>query len=165
MLGTAGHAHVDAVRVAHVERCDFAAEQPVDPVEPSEAHQRTGRFILALRQGAAVSALGGREVEVTGMFWFLEPPRQKGVKAPPRPVVDLEVLRRALSTRLGTLVSVEPEEWHKGARARIVTDNPASVLAAMAAIADEMGTQLNPWVADVDAMGHLLRRLMADVST
>ena len=52
----------------------------------------------------------------------------------------------------------------QGATVRIVTADPASVLATMATVAEEMGTQLYPWVADVDAMGHLLRRLTADVS-
>jgi hypothetical protein len=33
----------------------------------------------------------------------------------------------------------------------------------MAGVAEDMGLQLSPWVRDVDAMGHLLRRLMADV--
>jgi hypothetical protein len=127
--------------------------------------RRKRAAVLALRQGAAVNALDGREVEVGGLFWFLEPARQKGVKAPPRPVVDVQALGRALSTRLGALVNVQSEEWNKGARARLVSDEPARVLAAMAGVADEMGTQLNPWVVDVDAMGHLLRRLMADVST
>ncbi|HYQ00962.1 MAG TPA: radical SAM protein [Polyangiaceae bacterium] len=121
--------------------------------------------VLALRQGAIVRALGGREVQVGGMFWFLEPAPQKGVKAPLRPTVDLEALSRALSTRVGKPVSAELSEWNKGGKARIVTDNPAAVLAAMASVAEEIGAQLNPWVVDVDSMAHLLRRLIADVSS
>jgi hypothetical protein len=70
--------------------------------------------VLASRQGAAVSALDGREVEVSGYFSFPEPPRTKGVKAPPRPGVDTEALVRALSMRLAKRSA--PSEW-SGARA------------------------------------------------
>jgi len=126
--------------------------------------RRKRAAVLALRQGAHAIALDDREVTVIGRFWFLEPTRKKGVKAPPRPVVDLEALSRALSMRLNTPVNAELEEWSKGATVRVVTETPSVVLVAMAAVAAEMGTQLNPWVADIDAMGHLLRRLIADVS-
>ena len=74
------------------------------------------------------------------------------------------VPERLLSARLGTIVNAESEEWNKGARARMITDQPAHVLAGMAGVAEKMGTQLSPWVSDVDAMGHLLRRLIADIS-
>ena len=47
-------------RVAHVERGDLAAEQAVDPVEPGEAHQRAGRFLLALRQREHLAGLEGQ---------------------------------------------------------------------------------------------------------
>jgi MoaA/NifB/PqqE/SkfB family radical SAM enzyme len=126
--------------------------------------RRKRAAVLALRQGAAVNALDSREVEVEGGFWFLEPPRQKRVKAPPRPAVDVEALRRALSARLGPIVSAESEEWNRGARARIITGEPAAALAVMASVAAEMGTELSPWVTDVGAMLHVLRRLIADVS-
>jgi hypothetical protein len=127
--------------------------------------RRKRAAVLALRQGAAVNALDGCEVEVVGCFWFLELPRQKGVKAPPRAFVDGEALGRALSTSLGTVVSAKSEDWNKGATASVVTNQPARVLAAMAAAAAEMGAQLNPWVRDLDPLGHLLQRLIADVST
>jgi MoaA/NifB/PqqE/SkfB family radical SAM enzyme len=132
-------------------------------IERLSRRKRTA--VLALRQGAAVNALDGREVEVSGYFWFLEPPRTKGVKAPPRPGVDLEALVRALSTRLGRQVTPAPVNSNHGGQVRILTEEPARVLAAMASVADEMGMQLSPWVCDVDPMSHLLRRLISDVST
>jgi hypothetical protein len=45
-----------------------------------------------------------------------------------------------------------------------VTEEPARVLTVMASVAEELGTELNTGVSDVDPMAHLLRRLIADVS-
>ena len=143
----------------------FAAIDARAAVLRSPASGSLGEAARTTARAARARGQRVHEPSTVSRFWFLEPARQKGVKAPPRQVVDAEALSRALSTRLGgTPISAESEEWSKGATVRIVTAEPASVLATMAAVAEEMGTQLHPWVADIDAMGHLLRRLTADVS-
>lgn len=126
--------------------------------------RRKRAAVLALRQGGAANAIDGREVEVSGYFWFLEPPRQKGTKAMPRLAVDVEALRNALTARLNTRVQVEPQEWTKGATASVVTDAPALAFAALASVAKELGTQVHPAVRDRSPLDYLLRRLIADVS-
>ena len=46
--------------------------------------RRKRAAVLALRQGAAVVALDGRSVKVSGSFWFMPPPPTKGKKADKR---------------------------------------------------------------------------------
>jgi MoaA/NifB/PqqE/SkfB family radical SAM enzyme len=120
--------------------------------------------VLALRQGASVSALDGRELEAQGYFWFLEPPRQKGQKRPDPPTIDGEKLARHLSDSLAKPVQVEAgPSFRGGVIARFTTDDPARALAAMVAAAKALGAQLNPWLSDVEPYRFLLQRLLADV--
>jgi hypothetical protein len=46
----------------------------------------------------------------------------------------------------------------------VVTDQPQRVLAAMAAEAEALGAEVNLWVADVDKMAWVMRRLVADAN-
>lgn len=120
--------------------------------------------VLALRQGADVTPLDGTELDVSGFFWFLEPPRQQGQKAPPPPTLDPEGLGRELSDALGTRVHAEPgPPWQSGARVRVRTADPARALAVIELTAERLGTQLNLGITDVDPLAFLLRRLMTDV--
>ncbi len=131
-----------------------------------EGLQRRKRVaVLALRQGASVTALDGRELEAQGYFWFLEPPRQKGQPRPTPPVLDDQRLARELSQSLGQAVQVEgrPDFYRGGSMARVTTTEPACALAAMVAAAGRFGTQINPWLRDVDPYGFLLRRLLSDL--
>jgi MoaA/NifB/PqqE/SkfB family radical SAM enzyme len=130
-----------------------------------EGLQRRKRVaVLALRQGASVTALDGRELEAQGYFWFLEPPRQRGQKKPEPRVIDSENLKRELSDSLGRPVQVEAgPNSQGGVVARLTTDDPARALASMAAAAARMGTQINPWLRDLEPYGFLLRRLLADL--
>jgi hypothetical protein len=69
----------------------------------------------------------------------------------------LDGLGRALSSALGT--SVTPElERNDHARVVVTTTEPARVLRALASAAEDVGAQLAPWVSEVDAMPHVLRR-------
>lgn len=120
--------------------------------------------VLALRQGASVTALDGRELEAQGYFWFLEPPRQKGQKKPAPRVIDDEKLKRELSDSLGQSVHIEAgPKFRGGVIARLTTNDPARALASMVAVAARMGTQINPWLRDIEPYGFLLRRLLADL--
>jgi hypothetical protein len=130
-----------------------------------EGLQRRKRAaVLALRQGASVTALDGRELEAQGYFWFLEPSRQRGEKKPEPRVLDSETLKRALSDSLGQPVQVEAgPNFRGGVVARLTTDDPARALASMVAAATQLGTQINPWLREVEPYGFLLRRLLADL--
>jgi hypothetical protein len=120
--------------------------------------------VLALRQGATVVALDGRNVKVRGGFWFMPPPSTKGKKADKR-LIDAEALARALSDRIGAAVQVTPErDWRGGVHTNVVTDQPQRVLAAMIAEAAVLGAEVNLWVADVDKMGWVMRRLVEDAT-
>jgi MoaA/NifB/PqqE/SkfB family radical SAM enzyme len=131
-------------------------------VEGLERRKRIA--VLAMRQGATVAALDGAPVDVRGWFWNLPPPRQKGTKADPW-VLDVEALRRELSVAVGRPVHVEQSaSYLMGASAHVVTEEPHRVLSAMAAVARNLGSQLNPWISEVEPMTYLLRRLLADVS-
>jgi MoaA/NifB/PqqE/SkfB family radical SAM enzyme len=125
--------------------------------------RRKRAAVLALRQGATVSALDGREVDVQGHFWFLDPPREKGKKAEPASI-DVAALGRELSEAVGKPVHSEPgPSWRVGAQARVTTSEPQRALGAMEAAANRLGARLNPWVSDVDPLAFLLRRLLSDV--
>lgn len=120
--------------------------------------------VLALRQGTHVTALDSRELDVHGLFWFLEPPRRRGVKAPaPRQLAPEDVARR-LSASVGTPVHTERgPSWRSGVRAKVRSAEPRQVLAAMAHTAEALGTQLTLNVSEVDSLSFTLRRLVADV--
>jgi hypothetical protein len=121
--------------------------------------------VLALRQNGYVHPLDGAEVDVSGYFWLHEPPPQKGKKAPPAPELDAVALGRALEREVGVQVKVEARfGWRKGARASVRSAQPARVLAAMVRLADQFGTELNLGLHELDALGFMLRRLLADVS-
>jgi MoaA/NifB/PqqE/SkfB family radical SAM enzyme len=130
-----------------------------------EGLQRRKRVaVLALRQGASVTALDGRELEAQGYFWSSEPPRQRGEKKPEPRVIDNEKLKRELSDSSGQPVQVEAgPNFRGGVIARLTTNDPARALASMVAVATRMGTQINPWLRDVEPYGFLLRRLLADL--
>jgi hypothetical protein len=130
-----------------------------------EGLQRRKRVaVLALRQGAFVAALDGRELEAQGYFWFMETPRQKGEKKPAPRVIDSERLRLELSLSFAQPVHVEAGPgWRGGVVARVTTNDPARALASMVAVADRLGTQISPWLRDLDPYGFLLRRLLADL--
>lgn len=120
--------------------------------------------VLALRHGADVHALEGTAVVVQGRFLLPAPPRTKGRKAPPAPVVALADLERALRTSLGRDVTCEgPERWSRAVTARVVTEQPARALAAMDAYAHEIGCRAGLGVYDVDPLAWTLRRLVSDV--
>jgi hypothetical protein len=126
--------------------------------------RRKRAAVLALRQGAVVVALDGRNVKVSGSFWFMPPPSTKGKKADER-LIEVEALARVLSDRIGAAVQVEPGRgWRGGAQMNVVTDQPQRVLAAMAAEAEALGAEVNLWVADVDKMAWVMRRLVADAN-
>jgi len=129
-------------------------------IEGLERRKRVA--VLALRQGASVTALDGRELEAQGYFWFLEHP-QKGKKPDPR-VIDEEKLKRELSDSVGQPVHLEAgPSFRGGVIARVTTNDPGRALAAMTAAATRLGTQLNPWLRELDPYGFLLRRLLADL--
>lgn len=130
-----------------------------------EGLQRRKRVaVLALRQGASVTALDGRELEAQGHFWFLEPPRKKGEKKPESRVIDGEKLKRELSDTLGQRVRVEAgPNFRGGVSVRVTTTDPGGALASMVAAAGRLGAQLNPWLRDLEPYGFLLRRLLADL--
>jgi MoaA/NifB/PqqE/SkfB family radical SAM enzyme len=126
--------------------------------------RRKRAAVLALRQNAAVVALDGRNVEVSGSFWFMPPPATKGKKADKR-LIEAEPLARALSDRIGAAVQVDPaRDWRGGAQINVATDQPQRVLAAMNAEAERLGAEVNLWVADVDKLGWVMRRLVEDAN-
>lgn len=121
--------------------------------------------VLALRQNGYVHPLDGSEVDVSGYFWLHDPPPQKGKKAPPAPELDAVALGRALEREVGVQVKVEARfGWRKGARASVRSAQPARVLAAMVRVADQFGTELNLGLQELEVLGFMLRRLLADVS-
>jgi hypothetical protein len=130
-----------------------------------EGLQRRKRVaVLALRQGASVTALDGRELQADGYFWFLEPPRRKGEKKPEPRVIDDEKLKRELSDSLGQAVHLDAgPNFRGGVVARLTTNDPAGALASMVAAAARIGTQINPWLRELEPYGFLLRRLLADL--
>lgn len=130
-----------------------------------EGLQRRKRVaVLALRQGASVTALDGRELEAQGYFWFLEPPRQKGAKRPGPRVIDGDQLKRELSDSLGQPVQVEAgPNFRGGVIARVTTSDPARAFASMVTAATRLGTQINPWLRELEPYAFLLRRLLADL--
>jgi Radical SAM superfamily len=154
---------------AHAAR--FAASLNEADAQPAagcvliEGLQRRKRVaVLALRQGASVTALDGRELEAQGYFWSLEAPRQKGKKRPEPPVIDGERLGRELSDSLGKAVQVEAGPAYRGGViARLTTDDPARALASMVAAATRLGAQINPWLRDLEPYRFLLQRLLADL--
>jgi MoaA/NifB/PqqE/SkfB family radical SAM enzyme len=159
-----GEASAQAIRfAASLNEADARAAASCVLVEGLQRRKRVA--VLALRQGASVTALDGRELEAQGYFWFLEPPRQKGQKRPDPPVLDGEQLARELSQSLGQAVQVEgrPDFYRGGSIARVTTTEPARALAAMVAAAGRFGAQINPWLRDVHPYGFLLRRLLADL--
>jgi sugar phosphate isomerase/epimerase len=126
--------------------------------------RRKRAAVLALRQGAAVVALDGRDVKVSGSFWFMPPPPTKGKKADKR-LIDAEALAAALSNRIGAAVLPPPAtDWRGGGRMDVVTDEPQRVLAAMAAEAEALGAEVNLWVGDVDNVGWVMRRVVEDAN-
>jgi hypothetical protein len=158
-----GEATAHAARFAQsLNEADAHAAAGCVLVEGLQRRKRAA--VLALRQGASVTALDGRELEARGYFWFLEPPRQRGEKKPEPRVLDSETLKRALSDSLGQPVQVEAgPNFRGGVVARLTTDDPARALASMVAAATQLGTQINPWLRDVEPYGFLLRRLLADL--
>jgi hypothetical protein len=131
--------------------------------------RRKRAAVLALRQGASVSALDGRELKVQGSFWFNEPPvskGQKGQKAPkqqPR-VIDAEKLARELSGRLHQNVLVEAApSYRNGVVARVTSSEPPRALTALLEASRQLGAELNTWLSDIEPYGFLLRRLLADL--
>ena len=83
--------------------------------------RRKRAAVLALRQGAAVVALDGRDVKVSGSFWFMPPPPMKGKKADKR-LIDAEALAQALSNRIGAAVQLQPaRDWRSGVQINVVT--------------------------------------------
>src|SRR5262245_6860104 len=126
--------------------------------------RRKRAAVLALRQGAAVVALDGRNVQVSGGFWFMPPAPTRGKKAVKR-LVDAEALARVVSDRIGAAVQVQAErDWQGGVHMNAVTDQPQRVLAVMRAEAEALGAEVNLWVADVDQMGWVMRRLVDDAN-
>jgi hypothetical protein len=124
--------------------------------------RRKRAAVLALRQGALVVALDGRDVTVSGSFWFMAPPPKKGKKAEMR-LIDAQALARVLSDRIGAAVQVQPgRDWQGGVQMNVVTEQPQQVLAAMTAEAEALGADVNLWVGDVDKMGWVMRRLVED---
>ena len=80
-------------------------------------------------------------------------------------LVDAEALAQALSNRLGAAVQRQPgRDWQGGVQIRVVTDQPQRVLAAMTAEAQALGAQVGLWVADVDKVGSVMRRLVEDAN-
>jgi hypothetical protein len=158
-----GEATAHAARFAEsLNEADAHAAAGCVLVEGPQRRKRVA--VLALRQGASVTALDGRELEAQGYFWFLEPPRQRGEKKPEPRVIDDEKLKRELSDSLGQPVQVRAgPNFRGGVVARLTTDDPARALASMVATAARMGTQINPWLRDLESYGFLLRRLLADL--
>ncbi len=158
-----GEATAHAARFAEsLNEADAQAAAGCVLIEGLQRRKRVA--VLALRQGASVAALDGRELEVQGSFWFLEPPRQKGEKKRQPRVIDIERLKRELSDSLGQPVHVEGgPNFRGGVVARLTTNDPARALASLVAAAARMGTQINPWLRGLEPYGFLLRRLLADL--
>jgi hypothetical protein len=161
--GNAGDAAADAKRfagaLAEAEARVFGRAVLVEGLA-----RRKRAAVLALRQGAAVVALDGRNVKVSGTFWFMPPPPMKGKKADPR-LIDAEALARSLSDRIRAAVHVKPErDWRGGVHMNVVTDQPQRALAAMRAEAEALGAEVSLWVADVDKLGWVMRRLVEDAN-
>ena len=126
--------------------------------------RRKRAAVLALRQGAAVVALDGRDVKVSGSYWFMPPPPTKGKKADKR-LIDAEALAQALSNRIGAAVQMPPaRDWRGGGQLTVVTEEPQRALAAMRAEAEALGAEVDLWVGDVDKMGRVMRRLVEDAN-
>jgi MoaA/NifB/PqqE/SkfB family radical SAM enzyme len=158
-----GEASVQAARFA-ASLTEAQAQASAGCVLVEGLQRRKRVAVLALRQGASVTALDGRELEAQGYFWFLEAPRKKGEKKPDPRVIDGEKLARELSDSLGKAVEIETgPNFRGGVIARFTTDDPARAFTSMVAAAGRLGTQINPWLRDVEPYRFLLRRLLADL--
>lgn len=117
--------------------------------------------VLGLRHGGSVKALDGSEVQVNATFWFVPPPRRKGIKAEATPTIDPDALQLSLAAALGPHVRCSPGA--NGTAAGVRTDQPALVIMAMEAEAVRLGCEVWTAVTDLDPLAQTLRRLVADL--
>jgi MoaA/NifB/PqqE/SkfB family radical SAM enzyme len=158
--GDAAHAAKQFAR--HVTEADARAHAGCALVQGLARRKRLA--VLAIRQGATVTPLDGTQVDIWGLFWFLEPPRQKRGRAAPRPAIDAAALGREISSALGVPVQAEPgPSWRNGVQARVRTADPAEALGVMDRAAERLGTQLHLSITEIDPLAFALRRLLADV--
>jgi hypothetical protein len=131
-------------------------------VDPAPDRKRLA--VLGYRHGAAVMALDGPRLVLTAMPWYLDPPRQKGVRAERR-VVDPAQFEAALRAQLPRAAELElpADGGYSGPRARIITDEPAAVMAILGAYAASIDARLSIWAEEPDAVAQTLRRVVEDL--
>ncbi|MDQ3364299.1 MAG: radical SAM protein [Myxococcota bacterium] len=119
--------------------------------------------VLAHRQDAQVDALDGATVRVRGSFWYLDPPRTKGRKAPPAPVLDGAALEAALRACLPAATPLTLARAWRGTTVEVVTANPGAVMRTLDAHATTLGCELMLGIEELDPLALLVRRLVTDV--
>lgn len=137
--------------------------------------QRKKRLaVLGHRGGAFLSSLRATMVTVHVSLWRDAPPRTKGKKTPPPPVLEIEAVRSALEPRLRVLVGQRTCEltcttgptWRQGVTLRVETDAPLEVFEAVAAMAAEMpDVSISVGVTDTSQLAFALRRLVEEATS
>jgi len=119
--------------------------------------------VLAYRQGAAVRALDGERVKVSGAIWRLEPGTKRSyAKRWPVPAGPIIARLRAVLPA-GTTIEVTEVDEKVGTQIALVTSEPGRALAMVDAYATEEGIDQWLGVADLDPLAFTVRRLLADL--
>lgn len=134
--------------------------------------QRKKRLaVLGHRGGAFLASLRATMVTVHVSLWRDSPPRTKGKKTPPPPVLEIETIRSALEPRLRASVGQRTCEltctsgptWRQGVTLRMETDAPREVFEAVAAMSAEMpDVSVSVGVTDTSQLAFALRRLIEE---
>lgn len=128
--------------------------------------------VLGHRGGAFVAPLLATVVTVHAQLWRDPPPRTKGKKALPVPVVEVEAVRGALEPRLRAslgarsfeLVCEAGPSWRQGVLLRVETDAPREVFEAIGAMAASMpDVSVSVGVGDTSVLALALRRIIDEV--